>query len=378
MIYDALVQAAKELDCDHINFQRPEQFDMVYQHFSEYVSEQFMRNTFAKMLAHFAMTGNFDLAETQASTTLTSASSSATSTALTAAQQSVVQLFVKHLHMTRTKAEKIVTQYHLCSLEMLRDMPNIAELLLTETELIYLHYYKELALPISYADGTVVEHVLTKALEEPLRLRLTICGSFRRKLPESNNLDIVMTYTPDTLAYMNTWSSTMHTSLPEGSSTAKTIAWLTNEVLGSLLTSGILIEKLTSRHELLKGKIEAICTVDATNTKLFYARFYIVEPAHYPFKVLHHTGSVQFNDALRAYAKRIGYSLTLNGLVPQQSQPAEVEPADEDEGTAVLSAPSGQHVEVTTEEDIFAFLGIKYKEPEHRAYIVPIVASGSV
>jgi len=88
--------------------------------------------------------------------------------------------------------------------------------------------------------------------------------------------------------------------------------------------------------------------------------FYYSEK-EYPFALLFSTGSGQFNIEMRAYAIKMGYSLSEKDLKYIGSKTTKGEIVEEDEYMSDIGKPYP-----INEEDIFNFLGLKYIKPENR------------
>ena len=69
----------------------------------------------------------------------------------------------------------------------------------------------------------------------------------------------------------------------------------------------------------------------------------------FAFAVLYFTGSAHFNRSMRGMAEQKGYSLSDHGIVP-----------------VVGKTKAGRSVPCETEEDVFKFLGMPYKQPAER------------
>jgi len=77
--------------------------------------------------------------------------------------------------------------------------------------------------------------------------------------------------------------------------------------------------------------------------------FKVVEEKHWPFAIMHYTGSKTENIRLRKTAVSMGYSLSEYGLCDNKS------------------LDGGYHqYDITTEEEVYKFLNQAYKKPEER------------
>lgn len=170
----------------------------------------------------------------------------------------------------------------------------------------------------------MVEHeAFIKTALDP-RFQVAIVGSYRRKAADSGDIDVLLTL-PD--------------AMPEKDQIAlfkQAIALLSDPDIGyvvGILSKG---EKKVLGYAQLSPK-HKVRRIDFMRTS----------ENEFPYAVLYFTGSDLFNIAVRKRAEDLGYTMNEYGMKPIRE--------------GVAPAPR-----ITTEEDIFHFLGIEYVAPELR------------
>jgi DNA polymerase beta len=156
------------------------------------------------------------------------------------------------------------------------------------------------------------------------------CGSYRRKLPTSGDLDILLTHPKYTIAKKTKGNAF--------------------DIIRKLIT------KLKERKFLIDDiscgpvKYMGVCRLNDASTprrvdlKLFpFESFYC--------GLIHFTGSGEFNRQLRAVALKKGFRLNEYGIYP--------------EGT---TGEVGDPIPVQSEREVFEILGVPYKKPEERSF----------
>ena len=185
--------------------------------------------------------------------------------------------------------------------------------LLNETQKIGLKYYEDILKRIPRKE--IDEY---KALFLNIVPSMEIVGSYRRGAQESGDIDVIIT-----------------------SSDPK----IFGQFLDKLIRDGIII------HVLSRGPTK--CLVVAKLHPDSVARridFLYTTPEEYPFAVLYFTGSKIFNTVMRNRAQQLGYTMNEHGIY------------------SMIEKKKGPKVDkvFADERSIFAFLGLRYKEPEER------------
>ena len=117
-----------------------------------------------------------------------------------------------------------------------------------------------------------------------------------------------------------------------------------NLFLDKLIANKIIIEVLT------RGKTKSLTIGQMPNSIPRRIDFLYTDPKEYAFATLYFTGSKAFNTVMRQRALDLGYTLNEHGLSKMEG------------------GKKGEAVDVhfPTEQSIFEFLGMKYKEPKMR------------
>jgi DNA polymerase beta len=169
----------------------------------------------------------------------------------------------------------------------------------------------------------------------PPQFKYEIVGSFRRGAETSGDIDVLL-------------------QVPLGMPAEKAHT-LFQTYVASLLTKGYINEILAIGDK----KCMAICSVEPGK----YRRLDLLLTPYeeYAYAILYFTGSDKFNVAFRQYALTKGYTLNEHRLTP-------------------TSAASPLPPPMTSEADIFRFLGLQYIEPSNRInsnQIIPISSTNA-
>lgn len=226
------------------------------------------------------------------------------------------------------KAHELVTKYKIKSIPELKKAYLNGKVSLNNNVLVGLKYdglYKQ---QIPRAEMTRMEkYIKNVALQINDKLEVRICGSYRRKKLFSNDIDCMLTH-------------------PK----IKTIDDLKNkrnflrELIDALRDDLFIIDALTGSD--VETKFMGFCKY---SKKLPVRRIdirYIPYESYYP-ALLYFTGSGSFNQKMRQDAKKIGYKLNEYGLYK-------------------IVGEKYKRITVSSEEEIFEILGMKYVEPENR------------
>ena len=214
--------------------------------------------------------------------------------------------------------------------------------LLNETQKIGLKYYSSEEMRIPRSEMKIHEETLFAAslrrgitplgaeLREgtltdflPKGLTGEIAGSYRRGLPTSGDIDLLLTYR----------ASLSHNKAVE----------LFHEFLDGLDDEGYILDTLVAGDKKWMGYVKAGPKGVARRLDIM-----LTPPAEYPYAILYFTGSDQFNVAFRRWASEKGYTLNEHTMVPA-------------EGRRATAVPG-----MRGERDIFEFLGLQYVGPQER------------
>jgi DNA polymerase/3'-5' exonuclease PolX len=241
-------------------------------------------------------------------------------------------------HLTRitgigpVKAKTLLSsKITLETLKTLLKQNNIDKLkeLLTHHQLIGLIYLKDIETRIPYSRIQEIEIYLSqiiKSIDE--KLNMTICGSYRRKKPDSGDIDI--------LIHHKTKNS------PE----------FLKKFIVHLKKQQFLIDDLTKEGS---TKYMGICKYKNSPAMRIDIRY--IKKSQVPSSILYFTGSGEFNKNMRTYAIKNGYKLNEYGLF----RIYKINNSQESKETKI---------QTKTEKDIFTRLSLNYIEPENRTEFV--------
>lgn len=202
--------------------------------------------------------------------------------------------------------------------------------LLNETQKLGLKYAAFATQRIPRDEMDVHAHTLYDFISKDLKGE--VVGSYRRGLPTSGDIDLLLTY-------------------KAGVSAEKAVE-LFHAYLDALLDEGYILDELVSGPKKWMGYVKA--GPRGTPRRLDVL---LTSPTEYPYAVLYFTGSDRFNVAMRRWATERGYSLSEHGMVALPG------------GAGRAPVPG-----MLFEKDIFDFLGLRYVQPQERIDSHQIVA----
>jgi len=174
-----------------------------------------------------------------------------------------------------------------------------------------------------------------------------ICGSYRRGESSSGDVDMIVTD-------MTLEECTMD---------------LLDRLVNRLETTGLITDRLrlNTAHTSKTGHntFFGICRLKGSG-RLFRRIDIKVYPRYeLPFALLQWTGNDILNRSMKAYAKRRGLCLSDKYLVPIK-WPENMDHPKHGFGNTLCADWVGSKIPCKTEQDVFAFLGLKYIKPEDR------------
>ncbi len=195
--------------------------------------------------------------------------------------------------------------------------------LLTYNQLIGLRHHKDFQKRVLRSEVTDISRKIRTEIDNiyGMKIKMRVCGSYRRKLETCGDVDILLT----------------STSPPED---------VLQKVVSRLERCNLLGETLGL------GKTKYMGVTYTSYKAAFRIDMEIVRPREWSFALLYFTGSGGFNERQRAIAKEQGYRLSEHGLV--------------DVDTDDYVRDDGRYVRFVSEKEIFKFLGMRYIEPENR------------
>lgn len=232
-----------------------------------------------------------------------------------------------------TTAGKIYDTENITTVEELRNIYSNKKEILNDKQAIGLKHYDDLMRRIPRKEMDSWNEILTDIFSETMKElgitgELILAGSYRRKTPDSGDIDALITTDTKNPRVMTTFYN-------------------------NLVKKGV-IEK---EDVLAKGptKIMAVATIDEyyRHLDIFY------HPKEtFPFAILFTTGSKEFNVKMRKFALEKGYSLNEQNLTKKSPTGPKVTQAE------YMNSINKEFPE--TEKDIFNFLGYPYISPEMR------------
>jgi len=231
-------------------------------------------------------------------------------------QLNAVQLLTGVYGIGPVKAKELI-ESGIKNISQLREESEKDPKLLNKNQKIGLKYYEDILKRIPRAEMQKHEEVLLEELLEGQEG--SVVGSFRRGAESSGDIDFLIRMKP---------------GIDQNA--------LFAEYINDLKESGYMIEVLSEGHQ----KCLAVVRLgDGVARRL---DLLVIPAEQFPYALLYFTGSGDFNVAFRKHALKLGYTLNehemkLTGTVDSKPVPA-----------------------METEADIFAFLGLKYKEPSER------------
>jgi len=206
--------------------------------------------------------------------------------------------------------------------------------LLTSAQKLGLKYYEDGKQRIPRAEMVKHEAILLAAIADkaavPSSLQGSIVGSYRRGAANSGDIDMLLTYK---------------------TSEADASAFL-SKAIESFTNSGYVIDTLVSGAKKWMGYVRLNASSTARRLDIM-----ITPPEEYAYAILYFTGSDKFNIAFRKHCLSLGYSLNEHTL--SRTDPSKPAPGP-----------------MSTEEDIFKFVSLKYIPPTERVdqkQIIPLI-----
>jgi DNA polymerase/3'-5' exonuclease PolX len=219
-----------------------------------------------------------------------------------------------------TKAKDLVENFGIISIEdlniKLKENPDI----LNNKQKIGLKYYEDINLKIPRKEMEQHESYLINILT-PLDkdIQITVVGSYRRKVKESGDIDVLVTLRRKT--------------------TSKERSELMCQVIETLKDDNYIKSSLALGDKKYMGVVKLKRKRHARRLDIL-----ITSQEEYPFAVLYFTGSQELNIIMRKDAIEMGLRLNEYSLLDKKERP----------------------IILKSEEEIFNKLGYKYIEPENR------------
>ena len=174
------------------------------------------------------------------------------------------------------KKAKELVQQGITSIQSLRESPQLNDLL-NDKQLIGLKYYEDILERIPQCEIDHHNHYLQEVLKKiDPTAEMTIAGSYRRKSPDSGDIDVLLKGKPS----------------------------LYKQFINQLQKEGYLYETLAQGTKKYNGmsKLSGYLTFRRIDIM-------ITKPEEYPFAILYFTGSKEFNTLMRQHALDRGLSM---------------------------------------------------------------------
>ena len=227
----------------------------------------------------------------------------------------------KVIGIGKIKANKLFKEFNIKTLEDLIKAEKEGKVKLTDANKIGIKYYEDLQERIPRDEATQLFNIVReKCLQIDSNLIIEICGSYRRQLLNSGDIDILISHQD------NIDSSKM-----------------LRKIIKELHRINFLIDDLNKR---ITTKYNGVCKLNS-NTLARRIDIRYINKESLPFAMLYFTGSDNFNKNMRTIAKQKGY--TLNEYQITSNKTSE----------KITS-------QFNSEEDIFNYLEIEYLLPKNR------------
>ena len=216
-------------------------------------------------------------------------------------------------------AKKLIETYKLTSVKELQKLVSSKKIQLPKSVITGLKYYGKVKNAIPRSEITQIREYIYDIFQKlDPNLVFDICGSFRRKRPTSNDIDLLVTsyeYKSDNL----------------------------KKIVEELTKQKFIIEQLSGEDSITK--FMGLCKYNNSEIRRLDIRYVDIEsffPAY-----LYFTGSYEFNERMRGIAKRQNYKLNEYGLYK-------------------LDGNKERLIKIYSEKDVFDILGMNYLEPWER------------
>lgn len=222
------------------------------------------------------------------------------------------------------------------SIKSLRENAIKNSKLLTKAQKAGLDHYEDLLERIPRSEIDEYDCIFKTFLDNrypKTSYQYSIVGSYRRGATTSGDIDVILSGLPDQMA--------------ENSS----------KIYNSLID--YLIEKKIIKHVLSRGENKCLVISQLDSNPLSSSKhrridFLCATPIEYPFSLFYFTGSKNFNTSVRHYALTQGYTMNEHEIKSTTT------------ASSMNELKLKEKEKIKTERDIFAFLGLQYKEPWER------------
>jgi len=225
-------------------------------------------------------------------------------------------------------AYELVTKYNIKNIDDLRKSYKQGKVQLSNNILMGMKYHNVYQPQIPRQEVTIIDKYLTNmAKQTDPKLIVTICGSYRRKKPFSNDIDCMIVH-PDIKTINDLKTKTNYLT----------------KFIHELSLDGFILDSLTGED--VETKYMGFCRYSKKHSVRRIDIRYMPYNSYYS-ALLYFTGSGSFNQRMRQLFKKKGYKLNEYGLYK-------------------ISGEKLKSVELNSEKDAFDILGMDYLKPEER------------
>lgn len=218
-------------------------------------------------------------------------------------------------------AKKLIETHNLKSVKKLQKLVKNKKVELPDNIKTGLKYFGKVKNHIPRSEITQVREFVYEVFTDlDPNLVFDICGSFRRKKPFSNDIDLLVT---------------SYELVEDNQEKATKIM---KKIINSLEDKKFIIERLTDESS--STKFMGLCR---NNKEIRRLDIRLVPMKSFFPAYLYFTGSYEFNERMRGIAKRQGYKLNEYGLYKDE-----------------------KYIQVYSEKDVFDILGMNYLDPKDR------------
>lgn len=234
-----------------------------------------------------------------------------------------VDELMKVFGIGRVTAYDLYTKHNIRSIDDLIKAVKSKKVELPESIMKGIKYVNEIKDTIPRAEIDVVySYLIRTGVKVDNDMDVRICGSYRREKPTSNDIDVIISHPK-----IKTKDDAENSDLMK-------------RFIEQLVKDRFIVDSLTSLD--VPTKYMGVCRLDKHPLRRIDIRF-IPQESYYT-AVLYFTGSGEFNRRMRAVAVSMGYTLNEYRLLDDKGKPKKV----------------------TSEEDVFNYLGMEYLQPSER------------
>ena len=231
-------------------------------------------------------------------------------------------------------AKRYVTKYGITGIESLKKAVKTGKMKVSHLVELGLKYYGVVKGSIPRKEISQVEKFLSKeASKIDSKLKIVICGSYRRGRATSNDIDVVL-YHPDVKTIKYIIHPTDYNS-----------DYYFEKFIDKLTKYGFLLDAFSRGYN---TEWMGFCKYQSNPVRRIDFKFFPYQSL--PNAMLHSTGPFELNQIMRNEAKKRGMKLNEYGIYKK-----------EDNGMETL-------IPVKSEKDIFKILDMRYLTPEEREY----------